>query len=444
MLNFGFAKENITPVRGVALCGYFNPRPNKGAMDPLEVKAAVFKDDDDFAGIVSYDLCFIPKELVDRFVAALQAAGVADAGKILFCATHTHTGPYTTKCFDDCSDAAYLTSLVDKTVYAVKEAIASLAPAELYATTTECTTLAYNRRFWMKNGSVLTNPGKLNPEIDRPEGGMDPKIPLLAVKQDGMYRLLIANIVNHTDTIGTDMVSADWPGRMEAEIQHSLGYGIPVMSIMGAQGNINHFNIATSVDQTSYAEAVRIGKGYAAVILSSLYQLNKVDFKGIKVDTATIEVPYRKVSDEEYNEAKEIIEKNKDAVMEAGRDFTSEDIAKKHPYVMKFFAQMLVDCRDKAITDKRMENMISIKFGDKIGVVSLPCEPFVELGLAIKQASPFPMTIIAALGMGETGYVGMPEHYCHGGGYETSPSPDSVDVNVGAVMVKTGIELINR
>ena len=47
---------------------------------------------------------------------------------------------------------------------------------------------------------------------------------------------------------------------MEREIQHELGYDIPVMTVISCQGNINHFNIRTGANQTSYAEACRIGK----------------------------------------------------------------------------------------------------------------------------------------------------------------------------------------
>ena len=43
MFEFGFAQEDITPVLGVSLAGYFNPRPNRGACDPLRLKAAVFR-----------------------------------------------------------------------------------------------------------------------------------------------------------------------------------------------------------------------------------------------------------------------------------------------------------------------------------------------------------------------------------------------------------------
>ena len=443
MLQFGFAKEDITPVRGIALCGYFNPRPNKGVLDPLNVKAAIFSVNDTITGIVSYDLCFITKSLVDRFVAALSAAGIPFADSIVFCATHTHTGPYTTKCFEDKSDQSYLNALVVKTVSAVKNAYASLAPAELEATITECATLAYNRRYWMKDGSVLTNPGKLNPDIDRPAGAMDPSIPILAIRQEGMLRMLLVNIVNHTDTIGGDLVSADWPGRMEHSIQSALGYDIPVITIVGSQGNINHFNTKTAADQTSYQEATRIGKAYASVILAALYQLNPVSVDSLRISSESFEVPYRQVSDEEYAEAKKTIEANRDAVMEAGRDFTSEDIAKKHPYVMKYFAERLADCRDAAIKEKRVETMMALKFGDQIGIVTLPCEPFVEIGLGIKAVSPFPITIIAGLAMGETGYVGLRDNYRHGNAaYETSPSPGAVDVNVGEDMLARGKRMI--
>ena len=444
MFEFGFAKEDITPSYGIPLCGYFNPRPNRGALDPLTIKAAVFRSGKTRTAVISYDLCLLSGEFVQRLIDTLKKAGVAFAENILFSATHTHTGPYTTALFGDHADPGYLDMVVAKTVSAVQRAVASLAPAELLATKTECTTLAFNRRYWMKNGVVLTNPGKLNPQIDRPEGATDPSIPLLAIRQEGFYRLLLANIVNHTDTIGGDYVSADWPGRMEHEIQARLGYDVPVITMIGAQGNINHFNTATAADQTSYLEATRIGKTYAAVILAALYQLNEVKVKAIRAAVTTLEVPYVTVTDAEYAEARKTVEKFRDAVMEDGRDFTSEDIAKKHPFVLRFFAENLMKCRDEACKNKRVEKMVALQFGDAIGVVSIPAEPFTEIGLGIKAASRFPLTLVAGLSMGEVGYVGLPEHYCHGGGYETSPSPEKADRLAGQNMMNTAIELLNR
>ena len=442
MFKFGFSKEDITPCYGIGLCGYLNPRFNRGAYDRLALKAVVFQDGDGIAALVEYDICLLPGSLCRKIEAAVAEALPQLAGKTIYAATHTHTGPYTSAIFsDNCTDQAYIDELIQKTVIALRNAVRGLAPAELFATTTVCSTLAFNRRYRMKNGKTLTNPGKLNPDVLEPEGSTDPLIPILALKQEGEIRLLIVNISNHADTIGGDYVSADWPGRMEKEIQYQLGVDVPVISITAPQGNINHFNIATDADQTNYAEACRIGKGYAAAILAALYQLRKVDFEGISTENITIEAPYMTVTDEEYAEACKIYEKYKDATMEPGRDFTSEDIAKGTPYAQKYFAKALMGCREKAPGEPRFEQMASIKFGDKLAMVTLPCEPFVEIGQAIRKQSRFPLTILVALGMGEIGYVGLPNNYGNGG-YETLPSAGKASQFLGEQLIKHALSIL--
>lgn len=438
---FGFAKEDITPNSGLLLAGYFNLRPNRGAYDRLAVKAAAFRDENGCTAIVSFDLCLFNAKFAEELDEMLAAEKSPLAGKVLYCATHTHTGPYISGFFGQSADPDYVASVKAKTIAALKNAYASLAPAELCAAETECSTLAFNRRYIMKNGKTLTNPGKLNPDIDHPEGGIDPKILMLQVCQYDRPVLLLANISNHTDTIGGDIVSADWPGRMEVEIQKEFGYDIPVMTIIAPQGNINHFDVSTLANQTSYDEAKRIGKAYANAILASLYRMQKVEDTTITVKRSTFEAPYLKLTDEEYAEAKRVYEENKDAVMEPGHDLTSEDIARGVPAVKKLFAQKAIGCRENPITTTRIEHQIAITFGSRIAFVSLPAEPFVEIGYGIRQGSKYPLTFIAALGMGEVGYVGMPQHYGNGG-YETSPDRSLADRTVGETMIAGALELL--
>ena len=66
IFEFGFAREDITPRLGEPLCGYFNPRPNKGAYDRLALKAAVFRTGSEVAAIVSYDLCLLDSAFLRR------------------------------------------------------------------------------------------------------------------------------------------------------------------------------------------------------------------------------------------------------------------------------------------------------------------------------------------------------------------------------------------
>ena len=102
---------------------------------------------------------------------------------------------------------------------------------------------------------------------------------------------------------------------------------------------------------------------------------------------------------------------------------------------------MAIGCRENPITEKRVERQIMIAFGEDLAVVSLPCEPFIELGEAIRAGSKYPMTVLAGLGMGEIGYVGMKQHYGNGG-YETSPSRTLADRTVGEKIVAGALELL--
>ena len=191
---FGFAKEDITPRRGLGLCGYFNLRPNRGFYDRLAVKAAAFRSGRTACAVVSFDLCLFPLSFVRELEKRLAKKKSPLAGKVLFCATHTHTGPFLTPLFGhpEAVDPDYMEDLKQKAVNAVEKAYASLAPAELWTGTTECTTLAFNRRYVMKNGRTLTNPGKLNPDIVRPEGGIDPSIIMAEIRQEGRAVMLMA------------------------------------------------------------------------------------------------------------------------------------------------------------------------------------------------------------------------------------------------------------
>ena len=440
---FGYAQEDITPRCGLGLCGYFNLRPNKGAYDRLAIKTAVFRNGEDCCAVVSFDLCLFPASFVKKLEKIMEEKNSPLAGKVLFCATHTHTGPFVSPLFGqkEAVDPVYVDDVVAKTIKSLDNAYASLAEAELYTATTEYSALAFNRRYIMKNGKTLTNPGKLNPDIDHPEGGIDPLIIIAEVRQEGRPVMLMANISNHTDTIGGDIVSADWPGRMEAEIQRALDSDIPVMTIIAPQGNINHFDVSTTVNQTGYEEAKRIGKGYAAAILATLYRMQKMEDTAITFKRSEFDAPYLQLTDEEYAEAKKVYEENKDAVMEEGRDLTSEDIARGVPAVKKMFAEMAIGCRENPVTEKRTETQVAITIGKELAIVSLPAEPFVEIGYGIRKGSKYPKTMLAALGMGEIGYVGMPYHYGNGG-YETSPSRNLADRTVGETMIAGALELL--
>ena len=94
----GFAREVITPPVGVPLAGYFTPRPNKGALDDLHVKAILFSDGQTIGGVISLDVCLISSTLLQRIHAELERRGAVFHRNLIIAATHTHTAP----CYGDC------------------------------------------------------------------------------------------------------------------------------------------------------------------------------------------------------------------------------------------------------------------------------------------------------------------------------------------------------
>ena len=77
-----------------------------------------------------------------------------------------------------------------------------------------------------------------------------------------------------------------------------------------------------------------------------------------------------------------------------------------------------------------------IALGDQIAFVSFPGEMFTELGLALKEDSPYPITIAAELANGWLGYIPNSAAYPQGQ-YEVVSSP--VGAGAGEELVASAL-----
>lgn len=443
MMKSGVSREIITPQRGVSLAGYFNPRLNTGILDELFVKVLLLEQDGIVSGIVSFDMCCLDTDLIDHMKNELLKRGIKFVNNLIFSVTHTHTGPQIGNLFGVEASDKYLSTLVEKTGLAVLRAYQNLASAELLATSMNKNPFAFNRRYFMKDGRVLTNPGKLNPDIVRPEGDVDREISVCAVRQEGLITAMAVNIVNHTDTIGGNLVSADWPGFMEKEIQSALGCEISVLTLIGCSGNINHFDVSSGKSQTNYDEARRIGKGYAEIILRTMKSLGPLKYSSrLKIESKEMEIPYRDIGDEELKKAEDVLRRI--GTSESKGDMTSEGLATGDGAVAKFFAEQLVAYRKNCSGRSRNFRIVAIRLGDDLSFLSLPGEPFTEIGLAIKRKSPCRLNFIITNAMGKCGYVPLKECFKRGG-YEILPLVgEAPQEDTAERLVEAGIEILNR
>ncbi len=423
MLQVGISRQIITPERGVSLAGYFNERPNTGVLDDIHVKVVLFKKGSVIAGVISFELLFVTLKLVNNIVNKLKNKGYDFADDLIMAATHTHTGPDIHNASESLSGKGGLNdkqfaNLEDKAICAIEEAYANLQDATIELAKVNNNPCAFNRRYWMKDGTVSTNPGKLNPDIDRPEGPVDDEISVLAIRQDGRLTGIITNICNHNDAVGGNLVSAEWPGRLEKTVQQELGCDVPVLTLIGCSGNINHFDVCNNNDQTCYAEACRIGKSYGKIVVALLDILEPVEVDKIQVNSSDFVIPYQVISNERVAEAKATIKRVGN--VSADEDLTSEGIAAGSGAVAKMFAEQLVAFKDKCSGKSRTFKLINIKIGKDLMFLCAPGEPFTEAGLHVKENSPFKYNFISSYANGSCGYMCMPECYSRGG-YEILP-----------------------
>ncbi|MCY3019045.1 MAG: hypothetical protein NTW87_08455, partial [Planctomycetota bacterium] len=140
------------------------------------------------------------------------------------------------------------------------------------------------------------------------------------------------------------------------------------------------------------------------------------------IQTHSVRVPivFRLVPEEELSRAQRIIAET-DGAGPAGRALTAEDLADGDVAARRFFAQQLVEFaqREQGRTEEYQVTAFSI--GKRLAVVSLPGEPFAEIGIRIRETSPFPTTFVVSHANGACGYIPLAECFARGG-YETLPT----------------------
>lgn len=426
-IQFGIGRKCINPEVPISLAGYFNKRMWDRVLDDLEVRAVVFKDGSTTAAIIHLDILSINWKLYGAIRDAITAAGITgfDENNLLVAATHTHTAPLTG---GDPNSDVYNAFAGKKAAEALKDALSNMEEGEILTAQTSDSRFIFNRRYWMKDGRVVTNPGKLNPNIARPEGDIDPEIPMIAIRTSAGIKVLFTSMVNHTDTIGGCGVSADWPGFLRRAVEPQLAPGAMMVPMVGASGNINHFDVSTDMDQTCYAEPERIGKGYAETVLAALDKLAPISGEGFKVNIQKVTTGVREVDPEEIAAAEAVIARYPDIDVdspESVKDLTSEDLAKGTPFALKYFANALLKVVTKSIKPSFV--LHCFQFGDNTILGSLPSEPFVEIGLQVRKginAGKFCLlTSHGNCNGGESyygGYIPNPWNYGRGG-YEDTP-----------------------
>jgi len=400
-LAVGAAAVKITPPLGIGMAGYYFERGATGTNDDLYAKAIVVQCGRQRAALVGLDLISTTRPMVEAARAEIQKSVGIPAENVMISATHAHTGPVLVGRGSREDDqggekniaAEYSAKLPGLVAEAVRLAASRMQPARALAAIGREENLSFNRRYFMKDNTVGWNPGKLNPQIVKPAGPIDPDVGVVLFEQPKAPSTAIATYVNfamHPDTTGGQLFSADYPGVLSRLLAGYKGQQMVTLFVNGTCGNINHVDVNWSNRQHGTDEATRIGTILAADVMRAYRQLAPITTASLRSRSVMVRLPLPQVTEQQVEQARQTVRqygmKDNRGFMEKVRAYRVLDIAARQGKPFDVEVQ-------------------AIALGDDLAFVSLPGEIFVELGLAIRKASPFRYTMIAELANGSIGYI---------------------------------------
>ena len=432
----GFSQVCINPPYGAPIIGYYQERLTKGILDDLYVRATAFDDGETKAVVIALDICLVRQSYYDAFKEAIQKATGIHKNAIFINCSHTHTGPLVGQDFaspktsSEAYDAFLIASVRDAAVYAV----ADLKEASLETAQGQAKNISFVRRYRMKDGSVATNPGVNNPNIDHPLGTPNETVKLLKIVREGADDIFMVNFGTHPDSVGGDYISADYMGFVCSILERAVP-NTKCMFLLGPQGDVNHVNVhptkgeaaISTIDFDSVPRSIRhaehMGRVIAGAVLSICSITEEVKTDKITFASGRVDLPSHQENDK-LEEARRIY-----SYYESGR-------ADELPYKEMELTTMVAEAKRIIKLENGPESfpyyLSAIKLGDLV-FAGIGGEPFTEIGNRICAGSPFEHTILCCLTNSTGGYVPTKSAYDEGG-YEAKssslrPGGDDIVVN---------------
>ncbi|MFA6546767.1 MAG: hypothetical protein WCS99_20285, partial [Limisphaerales bacterium] len=322
----------------------------------------------------------------------------------------------------------YMTRLATLIAKAVGDADAKLAPANASAVIGREENLSFNRRFVMKDGTFSWQGPKLSKNILRPAGPIDPDVGVWHLTGAGRKAEPLATYVNfamHATVIGGAKWSPDYPGYLAKRLAEYFGPEMLTFFANGCCGNINQVNVKWAASQHGPNDGERVGTVLAAAVFRGLPNLEPQKTFPPRVRSAMVTLPRRKVSDAEAAEARDIARRM------AGGKLSIPTMAR---------AVCILETVAKKDIPLEVE-VQAVAISDGLAIVALPGEMFVELGLALKKASPFKHTFIAELSNGSIGYI--PNRSAYSEGIYEDISARCAEGG-GEMLVETALKLLTE
>ncbi len=441
----GAATSNITPPLGGGIVGNWISPPATQVHDELHARCLVLDDGATRIAIVLVDSVGVTRPVFDHAKSRLAKEARLPASHVLMAATHSHSSVRArgqdrseyNSVLDD-----YQRFLASRIVDGVKRAINNLEPARVGWGVGHEPAHVSNRRWFMKEGFDISNPfgGKdqvrMNPPrnkmLHKPAGPIDPQVPVLSVQSKaGRPIAILENYsLHYVGGVPKGHLSADYFGMFADRIQQLVGadrQDPPFVGIMsnGTSADINNIDFTGKRPRRKAYEQMRIVANDLAAEAFKVYQkIKHRDWVPLKAAAKELELKVRRPTPELIERAHRILASPK----AANPNTTDKEVvyAKRVLKLEKF--------------EPTTEVFIQTFRVGELGIAAMPFEVFAEIGLDIKEQSPFQPSFTIELANGTFGYLPTPAQHKLGG-YETWLGTCWVEYQASEKITKTVVNL---
>jgi neutral ceramidase len=447
----GASITNITPGLGGGIIGNFgNPPPAQHIHDQLHVRSLVLDDGATQLVFVVIDNLHLDREALDEAKKAIHEKTNLPLSNLLMSATHTHSATSATKAASVSSNsnnslADYRTFLISRIVDGVQIALNNLEPARIGWGVGSVPQHVFNRRWKMKSpvvnpfgekDLVRMNPGVGNPDIVEPAGPTDPEVSFISVQAvDGRPLALLANYsLHYVGGVPKNDISADYFAVFADRMQELLGADrqdplfVGMMS-NGTSGDINNINFRGPAEKNQpYAKMQVVANDVAEEVFKVYKTIEHKDWVPLKAEQSELRLEVRKPSPDLLAHTQKVLARGDD-----------EDPL-HHP-LERTYAERIMTI-EKDWPDRIDIVMQAFRIGD-LAIAAIPFETFVEIGLELKNKSPFKQSFTISLANGGYGYLPTPEQH-EMGGYETWLGTNRVEKNASRKIVSEILGLFSK
>ena len=447
-LRAGAATSVITPPLGEPIVGGFTPFPAEHIHDELHARCLVLDDGTTKVALVVCDLLGMHRTVAVEAKSLIAKELSIPGSHVVISGTHTHSatnalyGEVRTYSSDiELTD--YQRFVARRIADGVRRAVNLLRPAEVAFGHIDVPDHVFNRRWFLKEGTMPVNPFgksdekvKMNPgagaeNLVEPAGPIDPRVSFLVLREPGgrIISLYSAYSLHYVGGVGQAHVSADYFGYYSKAVERLLGsekQDPPVVAMManGTSGDLNNINFREPRGRKEpYEQMQFVADDLAAKVTAAVPALDWKSEAALDARYRELDVKWRAIPEELLAWARET-------------EASAPRIGDKAVLPLAYAGR--VQRLAKASPETKLPVQL-LKIGD-ICLGTTPCETFAETGMEFREKNPFPKSFMVELANGYYGYMPTPRHF-ELGGYETWPGTNNLEPEASVKVMDALLEM---